>query len=244
MMKMRSPQYRPAVISLLLGTLPIGVKATCLTEKCCHTNPPHALRHDAQLRCPLPFDDSIGSQPVDFSPWTHRPTCVNAGEDPSQKYCVYSNSRHGSQGLSIITTPKTAADTANMLNEEFPGGHELNTTDQSYAIVAIPPKGKGVIATRKIRRAEAFMTDWASVLLDLSFPKAVQQQVGHKLLHVATEQLSDPDRVLGLGRSSTQAKDIVEDILGTNAFSFTLGGDPHMALYPEVAVSSYRPVQK
>ncbi len=168
-----------------------------------------------------------------------KPNCVKAEKEPSLKYCVYSNSRHGYHGISIITKPKTAADSANMLNEEFPGGHSINNTTLSYAIVDIPFKGKGVVATRKISRAEAFMSDWASVLLDLSFPKAMQQQVGHQFLHLAAEQLSDPDKVLGLGRSSAQAIDIMEDVLGTNSFSYTLGGDPHMALYPEVAVSSY-----
>lgn len=234
---MKSSHYSPAVVSLLLHVFPIAAEDTGIATKHCLTNPPHALRHDTQLRCPPPIDETIGSLPVDWSPWTHRPECVDAESDPTTKYCVYSNSRHGSQGISILTKPKTAADSAGMLNEEFHGGHGINSTTPSYAIVNIPGKGKGVVATRKISRAEAFMTDWASVVLDLSFPKAVQQQVGHQYLHLAAEQLADPDRVLGLGRSSTKAVDIMEDILGTNSFSYTLGGDSHMALYPEVAVS-------
>ncbi|GAW24195.1 hypothetical protein ANO14919_137770 [Xylariales sp. No.14919] len=232
---MKHSRYRPAAVSLLLGALPVSAEDTGIGTKHCLTDPPHALRHDAQFRCPPPIDESIGSQPVDWSPWTHQPDCVNAEKDPSLKYCVYSNSRHGDQGISIITKPKTAADSATMLDEEFPGGHGINNTTPSYAVVDMPPKGKGVVATRKIARAEAFMSDWATVVLDLSFPKAMQQQVGHQYLHLAAEQLSDPDKVLGLGRSSAKAVDIVEDILGTNSFSYTLGGDSHMALYPEVA---------
>ncbi|KAI0400153.1 hypothetical protein F4802DRAFT_508630 [Xylaria palmicola] len=232
---MRCPQYKPAAVSLLLGALPILAEDTGIATKHCLTDPPHALRRDAQLRCPPPMDDNVGPQPVDWSPWTHRPECVEADREPGLKYCVYSNSRHGDQGISLITKPRTAADSAGMLNEEFPGGHRLNATTLGYAIVDMPPKGKGVVATRRIARAETFMTDWATVVLDLSFPKAMQQHVGHQYLHRAAEQLADPDRVLELGRSSKQAVDIMEDILGTNSFSYTLGDDPHMALYPEVA---------
>ncbi|KAI1200724.1 hypothetical protein F5X97DRAFT_340201 [Nemania serpens] len=232
---MKNSQYRPAAISLLLGALPALAEDMSIASKHCLTDPPHALRDDSHLRCPLPIDESTGSEPVDWSPWTHKPNCVDAERDPTLKYCVYSNSRHGYQGISIITKPKTAADSASMLNEEFPGGHSLNNTTPKYAVVNVPPKGKGVVATRKISRAEAFMSDWATVVLDLSFPQAMQQQIGHQYLHLAADQLSDPDKVLALGRSSTKAVDIMEDILGTNGFSYTLGDDSHMALYPEVS---------
>lgn len=83
------------------------------------------------------------------------------------------------------------------------------------------------------------MFDWATVVLDLSFPRATQQDIGHQYLHLAAEQLADPEKVLALGRSSSKAVDIMEDILGTNAFSYTLGDDSHMALYPEVSVSPH-----
>ncbi|KAI1171980.1 hypothetical protein F4777DRAFT_24389 [Nemania sp. FL0916] len=234
---MKTLRYSPFAISLLFNVLPVRTEDIGIATKYCLRDPPPVLQYDTRLRCPPPIDESVGLRPVDWSPWTHRPDCVGAERDPNTKYCVYSNSRHGYQGISIITKPKTAAESTGMLNEEFFGGHDLNTnfTTPSYAIVDIPGKSKGVIATRKISRAEAFMSDWASVVLDLSFPNAMQQEVGHRYLHLAADQLSDPGKVLALGRSSTRATDIMEDILGTNAFSYTLGGDTHMALYPEIS---------
>ncbi|KAI0114404.1 hypothetical protein GGR51DRAFT_443269 [Nemania sp. FL0031] len=232
---MKNSRHRLTVASLLPGALSVFAEDAGIGMKHCLTDPPPALRHDAQFQCPPPIDENVGTHAVDWSPWTHKPSCVDGEKEPFQKYCVYSNSRHGYQGISIITKPKTAADSAGMLNEEFPGGHSVNNTTPSYAIVDIPQKGKGVVATRKISRAEAFMSDWATVVLDLSFPKAMQQHIGHQYLHLAADQLSNPDKVLELGRSSTKAIDIMEDILGTNAFSYTLGGDSHMALYPEVS---------
>ncbi|KAI3319475.1 SET domain-containing protein [Xylariaceae sp. AK1471] len=240
---MKNSQYRQInsssqatiIISFLFSALPVLTENTGIATKYCLTNPPPALWRDGQLRCPSPIDESIGPQPIDWSPWTHRPDCLDAERDPTSKYCVYSNSQHGNQGISIITKPGTAALSAEMLNAELPHRRNNNHTTPCYEVVDMPPKGKGVIATRKISRSEVVMSDWATVLLDLSFPKAVQQQNGHQLLHLAAEQLSDPDAVLELGRSSTTASDIIEDILSTNAFSYTLGGDTHMALYPEVS---------
>lgn len=229
------------LISLLCGTLSVVAENTSPPPKRCLTNPPLVFQPDIQHQCPSPIDESIGPEPIDWSPWTHRPSCVEAEKNPAIQYCVYSNSQHGSHGISLITKPETAAISIEMLNEKLPPvrpRNNSNHTTRSYQVVDMPGKGKGVIATRKIVRAEVIMSDWASVLLDLSFPKAVQKQSGHQLFHLAADQLSNPDVLLELGRSSTTATDIVEDILGTNAFSYTLGGDAHMALYPQVAVGS------
>ncbi|KAI2615974.1 hypothetical protein GGR54DRAFT_610661 [Hypoxylon sp. NC1633] len=79
------------------------------------------------------------------------------------------------------------------------------------------------------------MADWASVIVDLNFPTSVKRAQGYRLLHKATDQLSDPDRVLQLARSSAFSADIIEDVLRTNAFSYALADEPHMALYPDVS---------
>lgn len=86
------------------------------------------------------------------------------------------------------------------------------------------------------------MVDWAALVVDLSFPTSVKRAQGYQLLHIAVDQLSDPDRVLLLARNNVFSADIVEDVLRTNAFSFTVAGETHMALYPKVAVSTSRPL--
>ncbi|KAJ2977726.1 hypothetical protein NUW58_g7723 [Xylaria curta] len=232
---MKDSKYRPAAISLLLGAIPVLAESTGIATKHCLRDPPPALRHDGQLRCPPPIDESTGPKPVDWSPWTHRPECVESEKDPGVKYCVYSNSRHGDQGISIITKPKTAADSAGMLNEEFPGATHLIPRYRATLLSTCRPRAWVSWLRARLLKPRRSWRIGRLVVLDLSFPKAMQKHVGHQYLHLASDQLADPERVLGLGRSSTAAVDIMEDILGTNSFSYTLGGDAHMALYPEVA---------
>ncbi|KAI1383977.1 SET domain-containing protein [Hypoxylon trugodes] len=204
----------------------------------CPLNIPRALQSQAQLGCPHPVDGSTGQHPIDWSPWTHQPECIHGDRSPETKYCVYSNSQHGHGGVSIITTPEIAASSVEILNDS--GNTHLksfinNTTGPAYEVADIPGKGKGMVATRHIKQAEPIMADWAAIIVNLDFPTSVRRLQGYRLLHKAADQLLDPDRVLTLARSSAFSGDIMEDVLRTNAFSFTLSGESHMALYPDVA---------
>ncbi|KAI4870145.1 SET domain-containing protein [Hypoxylon rubiginosum] len=204
----------------------------------CPFNIPAALQSQASLGCPHLVDGDVAHRPIDWSPWTHAPECVHAQKSPATKYCVFTNSRHGNGGVSIITTPEIAADSIEILNDSG-DTHVKSVANHSagaaYEVVDIPGKGKGVVATRRIKRAEAIMADWASLVAHLEFPTSLKRAQGYHYLHRAVDQLSDPDRVLELARSSTFSNDVVEDVLRTNAFSYPLGGESHMALYPEVS---------
>lgn len=162
---------------------------------------------------------------------------MHVPNSPSTKYCVFSNARHGNGGVSIITTPEIAATEIEILNDS--GDTHFRTVNSSagpaWKVVDIPGKGKGIVASRFIKRSEAIMVDWASLVVHLDFPTSVKRLQGYRHLHRAVDQLSDPDRVLELARSSTFSNDIVEDVLRTNAFSYPLAGESHMALYPDVS---------
>jgi hypothetical protein len=201
---------------------------------------PLALRPLAlDVACPLPVDDrAAAAWPSLGSPWTHPPEC-EPSTDRTVKYCTYTNSRHGSRGWSILTTPETAANSVSFLNLQ------LNTTtsragagsrDAPYKLVDIPGKGKGLVATRPIKQYDEIVLDYATIMVDIMFTTKVSAFIGYRLLHAAVEQLADPASVLGLGQSSGHARDTVENILRTNAFSTQLGGVPHIALYPTVSV--------
>ncbi|KAI8958061.1 SET domain-containing protein [Daldinia sp. FL1419] len=204
----------------------------------CPPNLPAALQSQVQLGCPHPVDAKTTDRPVDWSPWTHPPECVHSKKSPGETYCVYSNSEHGNGGISIITKPETAANAVDILNDS--GWTHLkhfvnNSAGPAYEVTEIPGKGKGVIAMRRIKRAEAIMADWAALIVDLDFPTSIVRTEGYRLLHRAVDQMADPDRVLELARSSAFSGDIVEDVLRTNSFSFTLADESHMTLYPEVS---------
>ncbi|KAI1375495.1 SET domain-containing protein [Hypoxylon crocopeplum] len=229
-----------SAVGLLIFTSPRAVSHSHLSTAVgqCLLNTPMTLQSQGQLGCPHPVDWSKASQPVDWSPWTHPPECVETEKSPTTKYCVFTNSQHGNQGVSIITTPEAAANSVEILNDSgytHTKPFVNDSVEAAYKMADIPGKGKGLVATRRINRTEVIMADWASVVVDLNFPISVRRAQGYHLLHRAADQLSDPDRVLQLARNSASSADIMEDVLRTNAFSFSLYGEPHMALYPEVS---------
>lgn len=256
---------------LLLTTCilqPVGgteVRLAAVTKEC----PPKihpSLQPHGLFGCPMAIDEeTAGPRPVDWSPWTHPPECLTAGYDPKNgtKYCIYTNSAHGHRGVSLITTPDTAANIVEMLDDFNPdfmreqlgpyrptnnrtyavpirrdtgaGLPESVGEQRSYEVVDIPYKGKGVIATQRIKRGEVIMVDFASLVLHLAFPGSVRRLDGYELLLKATRQLAEPERVLGLARRRDHPPNVVEDVLRTNAFQFELDDKPHMALYADIA---------
>ncbi|KAK7755497.1 hypothetical protein SLS62_002429 [Diatrype stigma] len=236
----------------------------------CPTKIHASLQPHGRFGCALALDEeTVGphSQPVDWSPWTHPPECLatNAHSNVT-KYCLYTNSAHGHYGVSLIATPETAANAAEMLddfNADFlrPIGSQINVprrsgngtavqdgtrasdgnnddNDRPYEVVDMPGKGKGVVARRRIARAEVVMVDFASIVLDLAFPRAVRRLDGYDLLDQAVRQLGDPERVLNLARKREHPPNMVEDVLRTNSFHFELDEKPHMALFADIAVES------
>lgn len=207
-------------------------------DKQCPSDSPVGLQSAGQLGCPRPIE-STASRPIDWSPWTHPPECLHDGKSLGTRYCVFTNSRHGNGGVSIITTPETAANSIQILDDSgyiHTKSLTSSSAETGYRVVEIPGKGKGMVTTRRINRTEVIMADWAAVIVDLDFPTSVKRELGYHLLHRAADQLLDPDRVLELARSSAFSADIMEDVLRTNGFSYPLSGEPHMALYPSVSV--------
>jgi hypothetical protein len=184
-----------------------------------------------------------------WAPWTHQPACLNAANNPKARFCTFTDVGHGYHGISLITYPEIAAASAHMLQDphmSFIPAYDVDPVllggkdpNPAYKIVDIPGKGKGVVATRRIRRYEVFMGDYAAMIISAMFPGAVQQMDGYEMLHRGADQLREPEALLGLGRSSPGYKsDIVEDIMRTNSFQMNVVGAPHMAMFPEISVST------
>ncbi|RYP67269.1 hypothetical protein DL771_007358 [Monosporascus sp. 5C6A] len=258
---------------LLLTTCilqPVGgtdVQLAAVTKEC----PPKihpSLQPHGLFGCPVAIDEeTAGPRPIDWSPWTHPPVCLTAGYDRKDgtKYCIYTNSAYGHSGVSLITTPDTAANIVELLDDFNPdfmreqldpyrstsnrtyavpirrdtgtGLPESTGKRRSYEVVDIPYKGKGVVATRRIKRGEVIMVDFASLVLHLAFPGSVRRLDGYELLLKAAGQLAEPEKVLGLARRRDHPPNVVEDVLRTNSFQFELDDKPHMALYADIAVS-------
>ncbi|KAH6693539.1 hypothetical protein F5X68DRAFT_247852 [Plectosphaerella plurivora] len=191
-------------------------------------------------------DDSSGPDPDSWAPWTQQPACLQSQHNHKSRFCTFSDAGYGSYGISLITSPEVAAASADMLQDPYMSSipaHDIDPVllggrepSPPYEIVDIPGKGKGVVATRPIKRYEVFMGDYAAMVIHASFPGSVQQIDGYGMLHLAADQLREPEALLGLGRSSPGYKsDIVEDIMRTNSFQMMVAGQPHMAMFPEIS---------
>ncbi len=88
------------------GTSTGGTKAWGVATRACALQIPHSLQSHGQFGCPVPIDDHVDPQPASWSPWTHRPACVNTSDGTMAKFCIFTNSRHGIGGVSIVATPR------------------------------------------------------------------------------------------------------------------------------------------
>ncbi|KAK4162365.1 SET domain-containing protein 5 [Cladorrhinum sp. PSN259] len=190
--------------------------------------------------CPLPIAPDLDGEfvppltPLTHSPWSFPPQCEASSSADIPYYCLYSNSHQNHLGFSLITTPEVAAEAVSILNSALPANQ---VSDPSYKVVDIPGKGKGVVATRKIKKHEEIMVDYAALVVDVGFTVGVEVWRGYKMMHLAVDQLSERGKgdLMGLVRTNPQARDEVEDVLRTNAFSTELGGRTHMAIYTVVS---------
>ncbi len=59
---------------------------------------------------------------------------------------------------------------------------------------------------------------------------------GTRLFQQALDQLTDKTRFLDLAKSRVRGVHVVDDVIRTNAFGITVGGQDMKGVYPEIAV--------
>lgn len=209
---------------------------------------PGPIAHDEHPSClDIPPESPEDYNPTKFHPWTHRPFCP--AETP---YCVYTNSKFQSRGVSVIAMPFSVAkernDTTAIRSLEVLLASDALTkapspaepTDRPYEIRDIPGKGKGVVATRKIPRGTVLMVEHAAVIADMVFPVRVRRVLGREMLRRAMSRVGKEgeEAILDLARSSHMPMEVpaAEDVMKTNAFTVKVAGKNQMALFPRVAV--------
>jgi hypothetical protein len=215
---------------------------------------------DPDLQKPLASPDKprSSSKPASkHAPWTHAPECTHSTsfKNLGSKYCLYTNKNAFINGISILTTPKTAEEAAQHLNEEplsyFLSVDEVNEwfdqESRPWNIVDVPGKDLGVVATRKIKRYETFMVDQANVVMDLEMEKHVSKKDNLRLLKKAVDRLNNPGWVRQLSKKhdghAEDADEVEEEgameehIMMTNAFGTQLGDVNFRGLFPLVSVS-------
>ncbi|KAK3990693.1 hypothetical protein QBC44DRAFT_238405 [Cladorrhinum sp. PSN332] len=202
---------------------------------------PGPLVHASIPTCVVP-SPSLSDLPDDEgNPWISPPHCAD-----STPYCVFTSTtfQGNSRGLSVITSKPSAKSNetsilpsiASIVSSKLSPPVNLPEVPP-YEVRQIEDKGLGVVATRKIRRGKVFMLDYALVLADVQLPRKMKMAQGRELLQQAMARLPDPDRVLGLARSSPMPDEtpVSEDVMRTNSFNVEIGGRGFMALFPDIA---------
>ncbi|CAI4211356.1 unnamed protein product [Parascedosporium putredinis] len=109
-----------------------------------------------------------------------------------------------------------------------------------YRLKEIPGKGIGLIATRRIRRKEVFLTDLPSLFIDSRLETLADQAVADfeedrkALYNFGVESLGGKDRVLALSGSRSSFEGI-DNIFKSNSFLVATDEGNHNGLFPEVA---------
>jgi hypothetical protein len=172
-----------------------------------------------------------GFSSEEFTPWTYEPHCLRplASDNLPDKdlrqttYCLYTSSTfHSNHGISIITTPEFAANllSNNPITTE-PYQHIIQFN--GYEMVDIPGKGKGLVATRKIKKGEIFMVDYPAVLIGVPFLKDVQAHHRRRLVKKGIERLTEEMREAVYGLAQKGGNYLLDDIFAVNAISVPLG---------------------
>ncbi|KAI4622784.1 uncharacterized protein J4E87_005877 [Alternaria ethzedia] len=217
-----------------------------------------ALQHASATVGVLDIDDLLQpdlqqhlfapSEDYPYAPWSHKPYCMTSSYLPTlgQKYCVYTSNTTGPHGLSLIFPPRSAHLASEYLDDN-PLNNFLTQKDaerlylggQSWKIVDIPGKAKGVVATRKITMYETFMVDQAAVVVDMGAEKALNEAENKKLMKRAVDQLLVPAMIRDMssahaGENHEGGNDgddeeegsLEEAIMKTNAYGNLLLGIP------------------
>lgn len=103
-----------------------------------------------------------------------------------------------------------------------------------YEILELPGKGMGCVARRLIRKGEVIARGWPALLLHAQLSFIPERE---DLIDMAVEELGPNmrERIMKLSGGERGGK--IEHVLRSNVFGVEVGGESHIALFPELSVS-------
>ena len=201
---------------------------------------------DKFSRCNLPLDDTTGDTPSHWKPWSVRPICAYPFVNTEPKYCIFTyHGFRGDRSISLITSPDVAAEAAPLLEDRNPQWYKTSPSvppldgdfTPPYSVEEVPGRGKGIIATRDIRKGEVVITEPAT-MISMTPPRGIRPKQLTILSQTVLEQLPDVRRKRVLEMASMPDLDPLWGRFDTNAFGvFLTGENEHRGLFPEIAAS-------
>ena len=256
---MSTPRHRnaleAALTGLLLATYLVPAQASTNTSpprgqdvRTCRWGKEGPLLPDASSsHCPLLLDDLSRGPAGDWSPWSAKPFCLYPFVRTEPKYCLYTYHGFGGDGssISLATSPETAAEAAALLEDPNPQWYHGSPIvpppegDPSppYIVTDIPGRGKGIVATRDIRKGEVVITERAA-MISMTPPRGISTKQLTSMSHKSVGRLPDAQKKRVSEMASMPGLDFLWGRFDTNAFGVDLAGNyDHRGLFPEIAVS-------
>ncbi|KAI0376970.1 hypothetical protein F5Y04DRAFT_265372 [Hypomontagnella monticulosa] len=202
--------------------------------------------------CPLPVDEDSAIDTGNWQPWKRRPYCIDSlqFEQHPPEFCVYAfEPFRGDKGISVITTPVLAASMVDALDDSVVPPKLRNHPSSSlaregqgstaYVMKDIPGKGKGLVATRPIRKWDLVIVEYPAMLAHMGVFEVVGSEMRQEILERALHLLPEKQQSEIMSLARKMIDEPIEDILRTNIFGVELGIEiPHLGLFPIASVSS------
>jgi len=163
------------------------------------------------------------------APWSHISPCIRNG---TAEFCVFhSRDFANGRGISIFTTPARAEHIAkskafSLSQDELA---QRNKLSRKVAILPIPGKEYGVIATERIYRGERIISETGSLMVDYGSFDQFSKETIWEMQGAGVDLLPHQHRLRYLNMSTDGASiphlEKIEKILNTNAFDVDIDDD-------------------
>ncbi|EXJ74801.1 uncharacterized protein A1O5_01497 [Cladophialophora psammophila CBS 110553] len=181
---------------------------------------------------------------TDHSPWSYKPVCTDYLDELGDQLCVYTDTTFSNgRGISIFTTPQIAQEFASLLPFQDPSALSSrginpgsgNVDNMPWYTAPIPGKGVGMLASRSLQRGD-LITAYTPYLL-AHMENVLSTPERERFLRVALDQLpaASRDVYLGLAKIYGEPSVVVQDVVKANAFEMQIGGQMHLAVFPEAS---------
>ncbi|SPO00215.1 uncharacterized protein DNG_03062 [Cephalotrichum gorgonifer] len=234
-----------------------GSRADAGPDPLCLWDATAPLRPRARTSCPLPVDDASPTHIREGAVLTPL-RCIrrqrnsnsnsNSRSGDGESKCIYSAPTFRGGGFSIATGAQTAANLLGMgglddLIAPATSPHLFSTgpTEDvvgggpAYEVQDIPGKGKGVIASRTIRRREVFMVDYPLLMVEGALIEGMDLAGRRGVLQGLVAGLGDEGRGRMLALARSGGEDEAMDLFVTNGCGVEVWGRMHTGVFPEVA---------
>lgn len=173
----------------------------------------------------------------DYAPWSYEPVCTEYLENVGSELCVYTNAMFsGGRGISIFTTPRIAQEFASSLPFQDPSAlDEINVSKDQWYTKKLPGKGMALMAARELKRGDRITAYTPALLAHME--QALSTQKREHYLRIAVNQLPRATResYYTLATIFGDPSVIAQDVVKANAFEMQIGGQMHLAVFPETS---------